>query len=390
MGSLFRNRRQFLRFLAASPLVAQAWPQSAAPVVPSAKDALDIGDLEAAAHKALTPAHWGWLESGVDDDATLRANLEGFRHYQLRPRRLVDISKPDLHVELFGTVWETPIFLCPVGILTMYHPEGELATARAARAKKTLMMLATGCSYSVEEVAKAGGTPPWFQLYMPTQWDQTEKLVRRVEAAGCTVMVWTIDTLAGRKSTTYERARRADKTDCAQCHTRGLGNPPKPMLAGIVGGSSPAAAWAYVDRLKKLTTMKIVVKGIETGEDAKLGQEHGADGIIVSNHGGRSTDTGRSGIDSLAEVMDVVGNRIPVLMDSGVRRGSDIYKALALGARAVGIGRPYVYGLSAFGQAGVERSLDILRAELQMVMRQCGTPTIARITRASIMRVGRA
>jgi isopentenyl diphosphate isomerase/L-lactate dehydrogenase-like FMN-dependent dehydrogenase len=382
-----RNRRQFLRFLAASPLISAAWPQSAVPVVNSPKDALDIMDLEAAARKALTPAHWGWLSGGADDDATVKANRDGFKHFLLRPRHLVDVTKTDLRTELFGTVWDTPIFLCPIGLQKMYHPDAEVAVARAARAKKTVQVLATGTSYSLEDVAKALGTPPWFQLYMPERWDQTEKLVRRVEADGCTALVWTIDTMAGRSSETYERYRRSDKTDCAQCHTNGFSNPPKPMLEGLQGGASViGATWALVDRLKKLTKMKLVLKGIEIGEDAKLCVEHGVDGILVSNHGGRAAETRRASIDSLAEVLDAVGSRAPVLVDGGFRRGTDIYKALALGARAVGVGRPYIYGLSAFGQEGVERTLDILRAELQLVMKQCGTPTIAKITRSYVSR----
>ena len=158
------------------------------------------------------------------------------------------------------------------------------------------------------------------------------------------------------------------------------------MLKGIAGGMNPAAAtWEYLDRLKKLTKMKLLIKGIDTREDARLALEHGIDGIIVSNHGGRSTETGRGTIEALGEVVDAAGSQIPVLVDGGFRRGTDVFKALALGARAVGIGRPYIWGLSAFGQAGVEQVVDILHAELQLTMRQCGTPSIRQITGASIM-----
>ena len=387
MISASRNRRQFLRFLAASPLVSRAWPQASA-VIASPKDALSVMDFEPAARKALRPAHWGFLASGVDDDATVKANLAGFQHYQLKPRRLVDISDTDLRIELFGTVWNTPIFLCPVGGQRTFHAEGELAVARAARAKQTLQILANVASFTVEEVASALGRPPWYQLYMPARWDETEKMIRRAEAAGCTVLVWTIDMFGGRNAETMERFRRLDNAaECIACHTNSRGGGiHRPMFEGIVSPTNPpVATWSYVDRLKKLTPMKLVLKGIETAEDAKLCCEHGVDGIVVSNHGGRATETGRATIDSLGEVVDAAtGARIPVLVDGGFRRGTDIYKALALGARAVGIGRPYIYGLSAFGQEGVERVLDILRAELQMVMKQCGTPAIAQITRASI------
>jgi 4-hydroxymandelate oxidase len=157
-------------------------------------------------------------------------------------------------------------------------------------------------------------------------------------------------------------------------------------LSGVI--NPPEATWSYVDRLKKLTKMKLVLKGIDTAEDAMLARDHGADGVVVSNHGGRATETGRATLDILPEVVDAVGSQIPVFVDGGFRRGTDVYKALAMGARAVGIGRAYIYGLSAFGQQGIERVLDILRAELTLIMRQCGTPTIVQINRASILRDG--
>ena len=387
------HRRRFLRFLAASPLFAEAWAQQTWPVITSAKDAVDVMDFEEAARKVLPPAHWGYMASGVDDDFTQKMNREGFKRFQLRPRRLVDGSKPDLKTEIFGVTWETPIFLCPVGGQRMFHPEGEIAVARAARAKKTTQILSTATSTAVEDVAHALGSPLWYQLYMPNRWEGTEKLVRRVEEAGCPVLAWTVDELQGRNMETAERFRRLDTRDCVSCHATARGGrapddipADMPMFKGIPSGMNPATAtWDYVDRLKKLTKMKLLLKGLDTREDARLAREHGVDGIIVSNHGGRSTETGRSTIEALGEVVDAAGSQIPVLVDGGFRHGTDVYKALALGARGVGIGRPYVWGLSAFGQEGVERVLDILHAELGLIMRQCGTPTIAQITRASVM-----
>lgn len=383
------HRRRFLRFLAASPLFAEAWAQQTWPVITSAKDAVDVMDFEEAARRVLPPAHWGYMASGVDDDFTQKMNREGFKRFQLRPRRLVDGSKPDLKTEIFGVTWETPIFLCPVGGQRMFHPDGEIAVARAARAKKTTQILSTATSTAVEDVAHALGSPLWYQLYMPNRWEGTEKLVRRVEEAGCPVLAWTVDELQGRNMETAERFRRLDTRDCVSCHATARGGrapADMPMFKGIPGGMNPATAtWDYVDRLKKLTKMKLLLKGLDTREDARLAREHGVDGIIVSNHGGRSTETGRSTIEALGEVVDAAGSQIPVLVDGGFRHGTDVYKALALGARGVGIGRPYVWGLSAFGQEGVERVLDILHAELGLIMRQCGTPTIAQITRASVM-----
>jgi isopentenyl diphosphate isomerase/L-lactate dehydrogenase-like FMN-dependent dehydrogenase len=381
------SRRRLLALLAGSPLL-RAQPQAGA--IADLNEALNVLDFESAARKALPPAHFGYLATGVDDDRTLRANREGFHRLYLRPRRLIDIRTADLRTELFGTVWETPIGLAPVGNQKAFHPEGELPAARAAREKRTLLILSTASNTSVEDTAAALGRPPWYQLYPTSRWEVTEKLVRRVEAAGCPALALTVDTQAGRHTETLERFKRLDKRDCAACH----GTRPedffrrKPMFAGIdVNGlrtANPALNWEHVRRLKKLTSMKLLIKGIETYEDARLCLENGADGIVVSNHGGRAEESGRGTIDCLPEVAEAAGGRVPVLLDGGIRRGSDVFKALALGAKAVCIGRPYLWGLAAFGQAGVERVLDMLRTELALVMKQCGTPSIAAIGRSAV------
>jgi isopentenyl diphosphate isomerase/L-lactate dehydrogenase-like FMN-dependent dehydrogenase len=389
------NRRNFLKFIAGSPLFAGlpalAWQtQTADGTLASAKDALDVMEFEAVARKVLPPAHWGYMYSGVDDDATRDINHAAYRKIELRPRRLMDVSRIDTRTELFGTMWETPIFLCPVGGQGMFYSDGELAVARAAKAKKHLQILSTVTSNSVEKVNEARGTPVWYQLYALSRWDLTEKVVMRAEAAGCPVVCWTIDLLAGRNTETATRFRRMDARDCASCHGEAVGSvSSRPMFAGLdmkgAGLNSPVYDWTYVDKLKKLTRMKVVLKGIETAEDARLCVEHGVDGILVSNHGGRATETYRATIECLPEVVDAVGGRIPVLVDGGIRRGSDALKALAYGARAVGIGRPYIWGLSAFGQPGVERVLEILRGEFELTMRQCGARSLAEINRALVM-----
>jgi isopentenyl diphosphate isomerase/L-lactate dehydrogenase-like FMN-dependent dehydrogenase len=390
--SSLSNRRNLLRFLAGSPLAARAlWAQQSSDALNSPADALKLMDFAEPARRLLPPGHYGQLSSGVDDDQTLKTNLEAFKHIQLRPRRLVDVSKTDLRIEIFGATWDTPIYLCPLGGQKAYHPEGEVAVARAARARKTMQVLSTATSSSVEDVAQGLGTPPWYQLYMPASWDATEKLVRRVEAAGCPALAWTVDLLGGRNLLTFERLRRTDPRPCTMCHGPGPGlTHPRPMtdpLGRGAGGNLSMATWSYVDRLKKLTKMKILIKGIDSGEDARLAYQSGADGVMISNHGGRSTETLRATIDCLPEVVDAVSGRIPVLVDGGFRRGADVYKALASGARAVGIGRPYIYGLATFGQPGVERVLELLRAELDLVMKQCGTPTIPQITPDHIKRI---
>jgi 4-hydroxymandelate oxidase len=388
-----RNRRNFLKFLAASPLFAAlpagAWQtHTLDEVLADPKDALDVMDFEAAAHKALPPAHWGYMASGVDDNLTRDANHEAYKHIQLRPRKLVDVSKIDTRVELFGTTWDSPIFLCPVGGQGMFHPDGELGTARAAQAKRALQILSTATSNSVEDVIKARGGPVWYQLYAVSNWGLTERIAKRAEDAGCPVVAWTIDLLAGRNTETASRFRRIDTRECASCHGEPFSSH-RPMLDGLgtqgVTLNSPAFNWEHVDRLKKATRMKLVLKGIETREDARLCVEHGVDGILVSNHGGRATETYRATIECLPEVVDAVAGRIPVMVDGGIRRGTDVYKALAFGARAVGIGRPYIWGLSAFGQPGVERVIDILRGEFELTMKQCGARSLPEITRSSVM-----
>jgi isopentenyl diphosphate isomerase/L-lactate dehydrogenase-like FMN-dependent dehydrogenase len=395
------NRREFFQFLAASTVLTpsmRALAQQLAVshdqpgVIMSAKEALQVMDFEEAARRALPPAHWGYMASGVDDDLTLRANVEAYRHIGLKPRRLVDVSKPDLSTEVFGVRWETPLFICPVGGQRAFHPQGEMATAAAAKAKRHQMILSNVTTYSVEDVAKTLGQPPWQQLYMPLKWEETDKLVKRIEDAGVPVLVWTVDLLAGRNTPTMTRFGRQDTRNCIACHSNGVGTPVpgyRPMYEGLnLEGryNPPDATWATFDRLKKLTKMKVMLKGIDSAEDAQLAVQHGVDGLIVSNHGGRATETLRATIDCLPEVVEAVRGRIPVFVDGGVRHGTDMYKALAAGARGVGIGRPYIWGLSAFGQDGVERVLEILRAELTMTMKQMGTPTVKEITAARVAR----
>ena len=400
------NRREFLKYLAASPLLglvpslAEALQQGD---LAQAAHALDVFDFEAAAQRVVPPAHWGYLMSGVDGEATLRANRDGYSRYQLKTRRFIDVSRMDMSVELFGAKFNSPVILCPIGSAGAFHADGEVAAARAAQAKNQLLILSTQATKSVEEVARARGGPLWFQLYTTNDFDITTRLVRRAEAAGCAAVAVTIDTPAGRNTETSTRLARTDTRNCGACHAdatgdriqprSGRGAAPKPMFADInmngVGLTSPSLTWDFIKRLKSLTKMKVVLKGLESGEDAALAVENGADGIIISNHGGRATETGRGTIESVADVAQAVRGRIPVLVDGGVRRGTDVFKALALGATAVGIGRPYVWGLSTFGQQGVERVIDIVNTELRLAMVGCGTRTLKEITSAALIDTGR-
>jgi 4-hydroxymandelate oxidase len=387
------SRRTFLKYLAGSPYVAalggiRAFAERApeiAEVMADPKEAFSVMDFEEATRRKVDPVHWAYLASGVDDDATLRANREGFQRIQLRPRRLRDASKVDMRTDLFGTVYNSPIFTCPASGEKFLDPDGELAVARATKARGTMQMLSTSTSTAVEDVNSAHGRPVWYQLYAPSAWEACEKLVRRVEAARCPVIALTVDYNAGRHSETYLRALPKDVTQCLMCHTDGLGPTVKgrKMYDGInmtgVAMQNPSMAWEFVDRLRKATPLKLLIKGIDTREDAHLVVEHGMDGILVSNHGGRAIETGRSTIEALPEIANEVRGRIPVFLDGGVRRGADVFKALMLGAMAVGIGRPFLWGLGAFWQAGVERVLEILQGELRLVMANCGTLTVAAI-----------
>ncbi len=402
-----QSRRNFLRFLAGSPLLyglggslaataAHAQDDSVLSgslafdgVIASPADALNVWDFEAALRARLNAGHFAYMAQGSDDLGTIAANRAGFTKIGLRPQRLVDIASVDLAVEVFGQRLSSPIFLCPVGAQLMFHPEGEVAVARAAKAKNALQVLSTVTNYSVEDVAAARDGPGWFQLYTTSDWPSTQRMLERAEDSGCTAVAWTVD-IPARNLEAVGRFDRDTDPLCQACHAGMPANPfeLRHMFDGVdmtrVRFGLGGLTWDYVERLKGATKMKVLLKGIQTREDAARCLEHGADGIVVSNHGGRADETNRGAIDCLPEVVAAVGGRIPVFVDSGFRRGTDIFKALALGATAVGIGRPYIWGLGAFGQPGVERVLDILQRELRIVMQQMGAAKIADISRGSL------
>ena len=431
-----RTRRKFLKMLGASPLIAgssvlagglanllHAAPneekhflswlenlQQSDDVISSPDQALDVMDFEPAARKAIPPAHWGYLATGVDDDATVRANRDGYSHIQIRSRRLVDVTNVDMSRCIFGVKWETPIVLSPVGGQKAFHPDGELGVARAARTKGNLMLLSSAGTASIEDTIAARGGPVWQQLYPTNVWEVCRAIVKRAEAAGAPAIALTVDLHDGSNRETLFRSQRVDKRQCSLCHTGGYspfarGKPGtresapgtskggfagfaarKPMFDGLdvskVTNLFPTdVTWDFVKRLRDTVTVKLLIKGIVTREDAQLAVEHGVDGLIVSNHGGRAEDTLRPTIESLPEVLAGVAGKVPVIVDGGVRRGTDIFKALALGATAVGFGRPHSWGLGAFGQAGVEAVLEIYQRELRTIMRQAGTTSADKITR---------
>lgn len=398
-------RREFLKFVAGSPIIAslggvtaflaeggidaqeinQPASQAAAPseVITDPSQAVDVFDFEEPAHRKMLPGHWAHLVGGVDGDATVRANREGFNQFYLRPRRLRDVSKATTKTEIFGTSYDSPIFTCPTGAQrNVWLPDGELSVSRAAKARNAMQMLGSTASESVEDCCAALGRPVVQQIYAPPAFSNCEILLKRLEAAGVTTIVLTVDAAGGRNAETEERLRPKDVTSCSQCHQGPNGGNAHIMDKGF----DPKAPrqpfdWVYVDRMRQVWKGKFGLKGILTVEDTSLSLRHGIDFIHVSNHGGRATETFRSTIDTLPEIMKEVNGRVPVFLDGGVRRGTDVFKALALGATAVGMGRPVLWGLGAFGQSGVDKVLEIVNRELRITMGSCGCAKIADINR---------
>lgn len=395
-------RRQFLQFLAASPLLGytaagrlladESLDGLDLPdyLVDSPDDALDVFDFHAVAKHRLPAAHYGYLATGTDGNETLTANRRAFDGVYLRPRRMVDTTVVNLDTTLLGENLSSPILLAPVGSQQAFHADGELATARAARQQGHLQILSNVTSTPIEEVIRARGEPVWFQLYPTRKWSVTKAMLRRAEDAGAKVVVLTVDLNTGSNRVLLGQLARTDNRDCSVCHGDDveLRLTTKPMYAGtgaqLADFDTSGMTWAYLDRVREATSMKIVVKGIVTAEDAKDCVRHGADAVYVSNHGGRAEASGRGSLASLVEVVDAANGRIPVIFDSGIRRGTDVFKALAIGADAVSIGRAYVWGLAAFGEPGVAKVLEMLDSELAMVMGQVGVTSIAGIGRRDI------
>ena len=411
------SRRQLLKWLSASPLLAfpglaalaadeaspaqqvaqdpRIWaPRSLEHLIASPKDAINVFDFEPVMRKNTPPAHLGYMASGIDDEVTLRANREGFLKFQLRPRRLVDVSTIDMSTEILGVKYDTPIILAPVGGHRAWHADAETGVARAAKVGNHLMILSTQSSTSPEDVTAARGAPIWYQLYATNKWEVSKAFLTRAERAGCTAVAVTVDRNGGRNQETLFRLQPTDTRNCSACHDRSTLSSnyrTRPMydgvdLSGLANLQSSALTWDTIKRMRDATRMKMVIKGLLAHEDATLAVRAGVDAIVVSNHGARSEDSGRSTIDALPEILEAVNGRMPVLVDSGFRRGTDIVKALAMGATGVCVGRPYIWGLGAFGQPGVERVLEILRVELAAAMQQVGAPSIKHLVPGMVRR----
>ncbi len=350
-----------------------------------------LADFEKAARAALSQMTWDYYRSGADAERTLRENLRAYRRWEIHYRILVDVAQRKLETEVLGIPVSMPILIAPTAYQRLAHPDGELATARAAAEAGTIYTLSTLATTSIEDVARVCQGPRWFQLYVHKDRELTASLVTRAEAAGFQALVLTVDTpVLGRRIRDVRN---------------GFGLPSGLVMANLVdapgmkGAQSSSAlaryiasrhdaslTWKDVEWLRSLTRLPILLKGVVRPDDARRGIEAGAAGIVVSNHGARQLDGAPATLDVLPRVVEAVGGRVPVLVDGGIRWGTDVLKALALGARAVMIGRPVLWGLAVGGQAGVRSVLEILREELSTAMALAGCSSLETIDRSLVER----
>lgn len=340
---------------------------------------LNVWDYEAAAAERLEPGAYGYYAGGADDELTLRDNVGAFRRWQLRPRVLVDVDTCTTATTVLGQEVSMPLLIAPVAFQRVAHPDGEVGMARAATAAGTVMCMSTMATSTPEEVA-ATGVPRWFQVYVFRDEGITRELVGRVADAGFTALVLTVDTpFLGRR----ERDLRTGFVVEHPVASLGQGGLTPAETFALVSAS---VSWRDIERLASLSGLPVIVKGVLTEEDAKLACEHGASAVVVSNHGGRQLDGVSATIDALEEVVTAVDGRVEVLVDGGIRRGTDVVKALALGARAVLAGRAPLWGLAVDGEAGARRVLELLQAEILRALRLVGCTSPADVTRDRIAR----
>ena len=373
------DRREFVKFMLASPIAAavlKSHPSLAQDlsVLDKAASARNVFQMHDAAKAKLSAATYDFITGGSDDMKTVAANRAAFDKVQIRARRLVDVSNINTELNLFGETLPSPIMLAPVGAQQRLNPEGELAMARAAGRRGNVLFASTMTNYDVEEISEAYGAPVWFQLYASPDRDLVKHLLGRAAAAGSKVIALTVDspTLGNRERQVPLAAQNNSGTRFRLGNFEDYQGPPR------IG--DPSLTWDFIAWLRDNTDAKLVLKGIVTREDAKLCLKYGVDGLVISNHGGRQEESNRGTLEALPEIADEIRKKIPILIDGGFRRGTDIFKALALGADAICIGRPYLWGNAAFGEDGVRKVLDILQAELVRIMKLSGTPTLDQIT----------
>jgi 4-hydroxymandelate oxidase len=348
---------------------------------------LNLAEIEAAARERITTLAYDYYVGGANDEVTVRENRAAFEKLALRYRVLVDVTKRELATTVLGTPIDFPIIVAPTAFQRLACDDGELATARAAKAAGTIMILSTAATCSIEDVAAVGGNQ-WFQLYVYADRGLTKALVERAEAAGMKAVVLTVDApVLGRRERDL-RNRFHLPPGVRLANVASSGSVPMPTGHGESGlanhfasGIDASLTWKDIAWLRSITKLPVLIKGIVRGDDAARAADSGASGVIVSNHGGRQLDTAIPSIRALPDVVEGVAGRIEVLVDGGVRRGTDVIKAIALGARAVLLGRPVVWGLASGGENGARRVLDLMRAEVDLAMALCGAPTIGDITK---------
>jgi len=378
------TRRDCLRslaaWLAASPLAAaQLVPRSRHERIPGLSELTTTFDFEPIAQAKMLRTAFDFLSLGVDAEFTLRRNSQAFDWVTLVPRLGVKVASVDLSTEIFGQKLAYPIFIAPTAGHQQFHPDGELETHRGATLAKTTYIVSSGSSFPIDKVAAAAAGPLWFQLYARETPEESRERVENAMAAGCRAVTFTVDV---QYFSHRERLLHDRNLGVATGRQRQQAQP-APLIYGN-RGQNPNLSWKFFTAVKAYTKVPLLVKGILTAEDARLAIEHGADGIVVSNHGGRYLDYAPATIEVLPEIVDTVRGRVPVLLDSGVRRGTDVVKALALGAKVVCCGRAPLWGLGAFGAPGVARVLDILKTELTLAMAQTGRPNLASLDRTAV------
>jgi len=334
---------------------------------------LSIYDFEAEARTRISHGAWERIAGGAADEITLRWNREAYDRLRLNPRVLVDVSKVDTRVKLLGAELPFPIILAPTGGQGLIVPEGDVMAANGAAAARATYCISSSASMPVEDIARRAGGPVWFQLYVQKDRGFTRELVRRAEDAGCRALCVTVDSPNQGSRNREERAK---------------GELPDRVLPNLQGKDylDPTLTWKDIDWLRGFARRPVLLKGILNPDDAAIAVKAGVDGIIVSNHGARNLDTVPATIDALPRIVERVEGRLPVIVDGGIRRGTDVIKALALGAAAVQVGRPYLWGLGVAGATGVTRVVEILRKELELAMALMGRPTLGSIDRTAIWR----
>ncbi len=343
----------------------------------SLADIVSLDEFELLARTAMPHMAYEYVSAGAADEHSLRWNREAFRRLRLRPRVLLDVAEVDMRTTLFGEVMPFPIVLAPTAYQRTMHPDGEIGTARGAGAAGATMIVSTATTSAFAEIAKVATTPLWFQLYVQSDRAYTQDLVQHVQDAGCRALCVTVDTPTLGTRDRMIKAKFALPPGIETPHLRDA----SAERRGVIVPDRISITWRDIEWLRSIARVPVLLKGILDHDDAERAIDAGVDGIIVSNHGARNLDTVPATIDALPAIAARVAGRIPVLMDGGVRRGTDIVKAIALGANAVMIGRPHCFGLSVGGAAGVARVIELLRVEFELAMKLCGRRTLASIDR---------